>query len=712
MKIWRAALLSTLAGLGVNVQVVNAQTSLKATVYGEEIAFPAGVAYSGSQHTSSNVVTFTDDGKTATLNGNIWLAYKLPQAITVDSETYLKFRFEKAVDAEVNAICLDENNRLDGNRRRCFTLGGTQDVTNDNNFKNILAPTNVGGATDYEIRVAHYFTSTSINYIALVQDNDANKQAGTSTFKNIEIESGPKFKADIYGETVLATFTKYATNQRNQDTPSNIYDVTDGGNAITLNGNIWRAFPVDFEINKNTFLSFDVEITEEAEVNAICLDEDLAYKSPARCIAFGGTQDVSADPNFVMLPKYVEEGQTATIVFRPAEFFQTQVNYIAFMQDRDDNKSLGESTISNLKFFEAESSTSCIGTADFSFTLDECTYDNVLAKLQEAYNSRGTCANSFMVDLILFFDSSVREGIDKLCKSAYDIDAIAFGEVTREGEQFDTEYFDGGTTLNYERKLVVNSVEEGVLKQDGSRIDYIYDNFAQNTPISWPEAFNLQGCELRAAMCCFVADRQANDNNGNCNTNDCADADPGDNTDLCYTDMSRSQRAAHVRDGYSIYGDGVEGGLHCHGLAWGDNSGVEDALKGNNLFYVSMYDHLYTRGYVEQVQGAPMCGCVEKMPVVTRADCTELDVDQTVTITYTAATTNLYATVQITEIDFNACQGADNNNNDLSAYYQQLVNDGKASQTEKDKLDEYLVGSGNCDAAIASFLDAKSLKKA
>merc|ERR1711862_531038 len=45
--------------------------------------------------------------------------------------------------------------------------------------------------------------------------------------------------------------------------------------------------------------------------------------------------------------------------------------------------------------------------------------------------------------------------------------------------------------------------------------------------------------------------------------------------------------------------------------------------RANNLFYVSMSDHLHDRGYVRSVQGSPMCGCVEHMPIVSRSDCTE-----------------------------------------------------------------------------------------
>ena len=38
---------------------------------------------------------------------------------------------------------------------------------------------------------------------------------------------------------------------------------------------------------------------------------------------------------------------------------------------------------------------------------------------------------------------------------------------------------------------------------------------------------------------------------------------------------------------------------------------VDFRYRANNLFYVSMSDHLHDRGYVRSVQGSPMCGCVE-----------------------------------------------------------------------------------------------------
>ena len=40
-------------------------------------------------------------------------------------------------------------------------------------------------------------------------------------------------------------------------------------------------------------------------------------------------------------------------------------------------------------------------------------------------------------------------------------------------------------------------------------------------------------------MCCWVQDRydDGNENNGNCAQDDCKDADPADNTNVCYLEI-------------------------------------------------------------------------------------------------------------------------------------------------------------------------------
>ena len=137
------------------------------------------------------------------------------------------------------------------------------------------------------------------------------------------------------------------------------------------------------------------------------------------------------------------------------------------------------------------------------------------------------------------------------------------------------------------------------------------------TPDDTTNIGDLATCETNAAMCCWPKDRQANDGNGNCATpydENCVDKNVADNTNLCYVDVDRGSVSTGFDSesgyiGFPEDNNNGEGAIHCHGLAWSND--VNDATaryKANYLFFVSMYDHMYQRGYVKNIPGAPMCG--------------------------------------------------------------------------------------------------------
>jgi len=368
-----------------------------------------------------------------------------------------------------------------------------------------------------------------------------------------------------------------------------------------------------------------------------------------------------------------------------------------------------------LKGSTESSTASCLGGNDFTIAYDgTCSYDGFVDAIQSQLNQLAEACSHDAATEIQHLSGvtniqAIKEEIAELCKEA--LQYFPFEEIMDEGKQFDAEYYNGNTWLNNERETNDdNGIYTNVLKSDAHRINQVYHTKAQTTGIEWPEYIpNFEECKLRAAMCCFVQDRQANDNNGNCATpydSGCTDADPADNTDICYVDMSRAPQSSRVSHGFAIFENGGEGYSHCHGLAWGhDPSEAEARYKANSLFYVSMYDHLYTRGYVSNVPGAPMCSCIEHMPVVSRSDCTEINAKESLEISYSAGTGELDVNILSVDIDFNACQGANNNNNDLSAYYQRLVNEGRASLEEKEIIDTMLVD--DCTGPIEDFVESQ-----
>jgi len=359
-------------------------------------------------------------------------------------------------------------------------------------------------------------------------------------------------------------------------------------------------------------------------------------------------------------------------------------------------------------------------TYSFSLELkDECSL-HALNASYEAYVARPENEICALGDLDTLLDE---QNVDDICRSAInrgiDFDQI----VNQDDSKFVESFYRGGTYWNEEVETKYdldnpNGPAINILKKDLVQIPTYYD-LAQQKKVNYPQGIDnldISNCDINAVMCCWPQDRQANDNNGNCNApydQNCIDKDPADNTDLCGVHLDRSNSSNNLNsDGFSFFeGDNNngEGTIHCHGLAFSNNDhDAETRYMGNNLFYISMYDHLYKRGYTRNIPGSPMCGCVEQMPVVTRSDCTQVDVTETFTFNY-EPTSGFSATISDIDIDFNACQGENNKNNDLSAYVARLYNEGKVTLTQKNELKEHLVENNNCPRAIARNLASKGI---
>lgn len=289
-------------------------------------------------------------------------------------------------------------------------------------------------------------------------------------------------------------------------------------------------------------------------------------------------------------------------------------------------------------------------------------------------------------------------------------DTADLGDIGDGTDVFLKSFFDGGTYWNEARETTnINGEVVNVLSEDpGGKIDAVDTGVSRNGIIGLPDQLsNFDGCAIRSVMCCWVQDRQAGDDNGNCAEpydDECVDADPNRNTDLCAVNMGRAPESARVGAGVTLFPRGSERATHCHGFAWDDNQvAASNIFKGNMLFHVSMFDHLYTRGYVKNVPGAPMCACAEQMPAVSRADCTETGVLQDTTFSFAPS-----LTVRISndfEVVFRACRNPNGPNNDLESYYTHLVAEDRAAPEELAVLKETVVGRGNCPVVVDFILD-------
>lgn len=143
---------------------------------------------------------------------------------------------------------------------------------------------------------------------------------------------------------------------------------------------------------------------------------------------------------------------------------------------------------------------------------------------------------------------------------------------------------------------------------------------------------------------------------------------------------------------------GDEDAIHCHGVAWAaDDNDPISRMRFNNLFFVSMFDHMYQRGYVGDISAPandaaiPMCGCIEEMPIVSRSDCTQIDATLTVTLGMNEENQLTAVPEDDLEINFNSCQAS--TNNDLAAYVKKLVRQKKMEADMGDFIGTVIVGT-------------------
>ena len=409
---------------------------------------------------------------------------------------------------------------------------------------------------------------------------------------------------------------------------------------------------------------------------------------PRRCIAVGLFQDLGNVPDVFVAPYLTPVGGSHHYVFNLSKMFErlyNDLNYLAFVSDNDvGDKSGGNVTFSNIMIHTEVSS--CLKDIDFDFNLDDCSVDNFLAAIGNKMTDIGCVNADPFMEMFAFWDATsdteVTNNIETICANAYQEDAVDFSEAVSLEGQLVGEFIDGGSAYNYGSNQA----------KDASRIKYFDDKFASSRVLTYPDHHALDRCDIGAAMCCFVTSTGASAE---------SPAPSNANAEACYTDIKASRYSAHVRNGYSIYpSDGVDD-IYCEGFAWGTDKGSVDAgLKGNELFKVGFMNNFYTNGLVEQVPAAPMCGCIDRMPVVTESKCMEATAaSSSVTVTYDSTLEDLGARVTLGAITYSECSEGN-----LLEHYKALAAEGKAGAEDVTYMESRIVGGGNCPAATGSFL--------
>lgn len=692
------------------------------SLFGENVTIPnVQEALTSSknhvQDSIDHVLSVSADGKTIGASGNLWRKFELDAPFEVKRSTVLKFDFYVPHEAEVHALCLLNSPYLVDNRGDCFAPSGRDLKQDDSNWKLLSPYLHDGEKASYEVLVGSYFTG-SVDHLGIVLDNDAvhttTRAEGESYISNIVIYDLPSLNVALDGNkrtgaTSFAAENSQVSYDQNQDSlpvRDHLVEVSTDGTTIRVYGNAWRALPVtptksaaelgDFVV------SFDYILREKGELHGICFEDNLEFGDvknprvneydPKRCI-FTNVFETVGNPNYFLAPYQPAVGEPHRFVLNLGKMFQrfNELKYIVVITDNDvGDKSGGDVEFSNIQI--TTSLSSCLEDTNFNFDVSDCTVENFLGSVKTKMDNNECLTDDPLLELMALFDlkneMEVYKKINFICSSSYESSEFDFSKAISSESQLVKEFIDGGTVLNYEKDS-----EGSSLAKDSGGIASA-DTHASSKLMSWPKHHALDQCDVGAAMCCWIDSRGT--------------SALEDNSDVCYVDMKASRRTAHVADGYSIYGDSHEGAVNCHGFAWGTDSGsISSALKGNALYKVGFLDGLYKNMNVEQVPGAPMCGCMDRMPVVTNASCTKVtDVSSKVTIKHSSAS-GFSSVFTGGTIVYSPCSDDDASNN-LKSYYKTLVGDTSADAAY---IDTRLVGEGNCHGAINGFLDRKGLIK-
>lgn len=313
-------------------------------------------------------------------------------------------------------------------------------------------------------------------------------------------------------------------------------------------------------------------------------------------------------------------------------------------------------------------------------------------------------SNPHFTNALSALGDNASSSIDALCadmehgRSLQEADVIPFSHVTGLGRQHDKTFFDGGTSWNH-------GLGDLSKEQDSGRILAV-SNTLESQPLQWPSHIvnfdDVESCELRTVTCCWTNARDGASGdvvNISAASSSGTGTTPQPNSDVCMVHMDHSPQAAHVKNGKSFYSDGRSvdeetNDAYCVGFSYSDDpTDISHQYRANALFQIAMLEGFYTNDLVGGVPGAPMCGCVEQMPIVSHSACRQVVATRRLSV-------DSHDRILIeTPIEVTTCD-----QDDLVQNYASLDENNDVAS-----LSEYITGS--CPNTLDTYLGSQGMKR-
>ena len=347
---------------------------------------------------------------------------------------------------------------------------------------------------------------------------------------------------------------------------------------------------------------------------------------------------------------------------------------------------------------------SCLvdGNDNFSMTLTTCNkvsfIDMITKKIASAKSSGKVCRGLLPEMRLLFQNTSFSfDQIQTWCSTTQaehasnnkvtmtDLMRGVFLQSPVETAQDYYQFFLGGTELNTDTNSP-NQVQRDMLEEASMDV--------KTKVLDWPGDYqNFKQCSTQAVVCCW------------------ADVPfSADNTDVCYVD-NRAPYAGQVKGGFFMYPEDLEGPVNCHGYTFGEASQLGSyRFRGNALFQLAVTYGLLEKGYSAEVAGAPMCSCADDAPVISKADCSEIKIDESYTFAWSGGSATPTLQLDFKSVGLERCKDTSGNSIGLQTHYENMLNALviKPGAVPVRPFNNTIVGDGKCKESLSRFLQAKS----
>jgi len=339
---------------------------------------------------------------------------------------------------------------------------------------------------------------------------------------------------------------------------------------------------------------------------------------------------------------------------------------------------------------------------DFNLTLTSCSKYSFEAAITNAMlalpNSTASKCRSWLTETRRLFRnlSLVADDIQNLCNKTQeeyaknnrvtmrDLFDGVFTESPIRTTQDDYQFFLGGTELNTDDNSPTEA-HKAILSASAIKV--------KTQVLEWPgTSQNFKRCSSKAVICCWTDVPESKTN-----------------TDVCYID-NRAPYAGQVSGGFYLYPAASEGSVNCHGFTVGDERYLESyRFRGNALFQLAVNHGLLENNFTSEIAGAPMCSCADDAPVIDKADCSEIKIDESYAFKW-SKTANATLTHSFNGVSLESCKDESGAVIGLRDHYYSMVAAGVVKPTALGSrpFNNTVVGDGNCGAVMTSFLKSRN----